>query len=115
MLAPPSMGKDYEAAFNPLFSGIAAKHIAYPLIPFFLDGVAGNPSLQLPDGIHPNQRRCRQNGGKCVAGHFAGGRRFGKNFNSLDARALLRRFNTRHKTSSTISSPSVPVSLPSTV
>jgi acyl-CoA thioesterase I len=24
-----------------------------PLYPFFLDGVAGNPRLNLPDGIHP--------------------------------------------------------------
>lgn len=54
MLAPPSMGKDYEAAFNPVFSALAAKH-SVPLIPFFLEGVAGNPSLQLADGMHPNQ------------------------------------------------------------
>ena len=54
MLAPPSMGKEYEAAFNPLFSGLAAKY-GVPLIPFFLEGVAGNPSLQLPDGLHPTR------------------------------------------------------------
>ena len=54
MLAPPSMGKEYEAAFNPLFSELAAKH-AVPLIPFFLEGVAGNAALQLADRIHPNR------------------------------------------------------------
>jgi acyl-CoA thioesterase-1 len=27
-----------------------------PLYPFFLDGVAMNPALNQPDGIHPNQR-----------------------------------------------------------
>ncbi len=54
MLAPPSMGKEYEAAFNPLFSELSAKH-AVPLIPFFLEGVAGNPSLQIGDGLHPNR------------------------------------------------------------
>ena len=54
MLAPPSMGKDYEAAFNPLYGELAAKH-AVPLIPFFLEGVAGNAAFQLGDGIHPNR------------------------------------------------------------
>ena len=54
MLAPPSMGKEYENAFNPLFAGLAAKH-GVPLIPFFLDGVAGQPSLQLADKMHPNR------------------------------------------------------------
>jgi acyl-CoA thioesterase I len=54
MLAPPSMGKEYEAAFNPLFKDLAAKHNV-PLIPFFLEGVAGNPSLQIGDGLHPNR------------------------------------------------------------
>ena len=54
MLAPPSMGKDYEAAFNPLFTELAAKHDV-PLIPFFLEGVAGNAALQLSDRLHPNR------------------------------------------------------------
>ena len=54
MLAPPSMGKDYEARFNPLFSELAKKH-QVPLIPFFLEGVAGQAALQLPDRIHPNR------------------------------------------------------------
>ncbi len=54
MLAPPSMGKDYEAAFNPVYTELAAKH-AVPLIPFFLEGVAGNAALQLSDRIHPNR------------------------------------------------------------
>lgn len=54
MLAPPSMGKAYEAAFNPLFSELSAKHTV-PLIPFFLEGVAGNSTLQIGDGLHPNR------------------------------------------------------------
>lgn len=54
MLAPPSLGKEYENAFNPMFAGLAAKH-GVPLIPFFLDGVAGQPSLQLADKMHPNR------------------------------------------------------------
>ncbi|MGB8817221.1 MAG: arylesterase [Rhizobiaceae bacterium] len=54
MLAPPSMGKDYEARFNPVYGELAQKH-QVPLIPFFLEGVAGNAALQLPDRIHPNR------------------------------------------------------------
>lgn len=54
MLAPPSMGKDYETKFNPVFPELAQKH-AIPLIPFFLEGVAGNAAMQLPDRLHPNR------------------------------------------------------------
>jgi acyl-CoA thioesterase I len=39
---------------NTLFAALAAKH-AVPLIPFFLEGVAGKSALQLGDGIHPNR------------------------------------------------------------
>ncbi len=55
MLAPPNMGKDYEAAFNGIFPKLAEKH-GLPLIPFFLDGVAGAPELQLEDRMHPNPK-----------------------------------------------------------
>ena len=54
MLAPPSMGKDYETRFNPVFEDLSKKH-QIPLIPFFLEGVAGNETLQLPDRLHPNR------------------------------------------------------------
>jgi acyl-CoA thioesterase-1 len=52
MIAPKNMGSDYEREFNPIFSEIAAK---YGLVyyPFFLDGVALDASLSLPDGMHP--------------------------------------------------------------
>ena len=53
MLAPPNMGKDYEKAFNGAFSSLAKEYNA-SLIPFFLEGVALNPDLNLPDGKHPN-------------------------------------------------------------
>lgn len=53
MLAAPNLGPDYEAAFNGIYPKLAAKYGA-PLIPFFLDGVAANPSLQLEDGLHPS-------------------------------------------------------------
>lgn len=53
MLAAPNMGKDYVAAFNPIFPALAAKHKA-PLVPFFLQAVIGNDALLLDDHIHPN-------------------------------------------------------------
>lgn len=53
MVASPNMGADYAAAFNPLYPDLARSHGA-ELYPFMLDGVIGNRSLLLPDGIHPN-------------------------------------------------------------
>ena len=53
MLAPPNMGPEYEAEFAAVFPRVAARHGAV-LIPFMLEGVAGDPALNLPDGIHPN-------------------------------------------------------------
>lgn len=52
MQAPPNMGSDYASQFNGLYAKLAGKHGAL-LYPFFLDGVAANPALNLPDGIHP--------------------------------------------------------------
>lgn len=52
MLAPPNNGPEYVRAFNGLYRRLAEKH-GVPLYPFFLDGVAGDPKLNLPDGIHP--------------------------------------------------------------
>jgi acyl-CoA thioesterase I len=52
MLAPPNLGSDYSASFNPIFPDLAKQHDV-TLYPFFLDGVAGNPALVQPDGIHP--------------------------------------------------------------
>ncbi|WP_417433459.1 arylesterase [Hoeflea sp.] len=53
MLAPPNMGGDYEASFNAIYPDLAIKY-GLTLYPFFLDGVTGNPDLQLTDGMHPN-------------------------------------------------------------
>jgi acyl-CoA thioesterase I len=52
MLAPPNNGADYARAFNGIYRRLADKH-GVPLYPFFLDGVAGEARLNLPDGIHP--------------------------------------------------------------
>lgn len=53
MLAPPNMGPDYAAAFNPVFPDLAKKY-SLPFYRFFLDGVAAHPDLQLSDGMHPD-------------------------------------------------------------
>lgn len=53
MRAPPNLGPDYIAAFEPIYERLAAKYDAI-LYPFFLDGVAAQPALNQPDGIHPN-------------------------------------------------------------
>ncbi len=53
MLAPPNLGADYGARFNPIYPELAAKHGTL-FYPFFLDGVAAEARLNQPDGIHPN-------------------------------------------------------------
>jgi acyl-CoA thioesterase I len=53
MQAPPNLGPDYAAAFDAIYPRLAEKHGAI-LYPFFLDGVAAQPSLNQSDGIHPN-------------------------------------------------------------
>ena len=53
MLAPPNMGPAYGEAFNALYPELASTHDV-TLYPFFLDGVAAVPELNLSDGMHPN-------------------------------------------------------------
>ncbi len=53
MLAPPNMGTDYEQTFNTIYPDLANKY-EVEFYPFFLDGVAGIPELNISDGIHPN-------------------------------------------------------------
>lgn len=52
MLPPPNLGKDYSDAFAMVFQDLAKAH-DIPLYPFFLDGVADEPSLNQPDQLHP--------------------------------------------------------------
>jgi len=52
MLAPRNLGADYGRAFDAIFPELAAAE-GVPLYPFFLDGVATDPKLNLPDGMHP--------------------------------------------------------------
>jgi acyl-CoA thioesterase-1 len=53
MQLPNYSADDYVFAFGKMFTDLAAKNDAV-LVPYLLDHVAGDPSLNLPDGIHPN-------------------------------------------------------------
>ena len=53
MQVPPNMGPDYSRQFAVMYPELAKKNQA-TLIPFLLEGVGGEPSLNQPDGIHPN-------------------------------------------------------------
>jgi acyl-CoA thioesterase-1 len=53
MRLPNYAADDYVSAFGKMFADLAAKNAAV-LVPYLLEGVAGDPSLNLPDGIHPN-------------------------------------------------------------
>lgn len=53
MLVPTSAGREYQEQIHRMFTDLASEK-GVPLIPFFLEGVAGVSSLNLPDGIHPN-------------------------------------------------------------
>jgi len=53
MLVPPNMGKPYADEFKKIYPAMASKNRAL-LIPFLLEGVAGNEKLNQADGIHPN-------------------------------------------------------------
>jgi len=47
-----SMGRDFTTAFADIYPAVAKDH-GLILVPFFLQGVAGKPSLNQDDGIHP--------------------------------------------------------------
>lgn len=53
MQIPPNMGQTYSQEFSTVFPDLAQKQ-KVTLIPFLLEGVAGDPDLNLPDGIHPS-------------------------------------------------------------
>jgi acyl-CoA thioesterase-1 len=55
MEAPPNYGREYAAAFRQAFRDLARQYNVR-LVPFLLDRVAGQPSLNQGDGIHPNVR-----------------------------------------------------------
>jgi len=55
MQAPPNWGKEYQRDFDRIYPELAQAHNV-PLYPFLLEGVAMNPQLNQPDGLHPNER-----------------------------------------------------------
>ena len=58
MEAPPNMGAEYTGQFRDAFVSVA-KEKGIPLMPFLLDGVAGERELNQGDGIHPNHEGSR--------------------------------------------------------
>jgi acyl-CoA thioesterase I len=55
MVAARNLGPDYVKRFDALYPEIAAKH-GLVLYPFFLEGIVGDRSLNLPDGLHPTAK-----------------------------------------------------------
>jgi acyl-CoA thioesterase-1 len=54
MEAPPNLGGSYTASFRAAY-GEASRRTGVPLLPFLLEGVAGERTLNQTDGIHPNE------------------------------------------------------------
>jgi acyl-CoA thioesterase I len=55
MRAPTNWGEEYQHEFDRVYPELAQAH-GVTLYPFFLEGVAMDPKLNQPDGIHPNER-----------------------------------------------------------
>ncbi|MBD5779682.1 arylesterase [Pelagicoccus sp. NFK12] len=53
MQMPPNLGEAYTSEFREMYPSLAHENEA-TLIPFLLEGVAGDPELNIADGIHPN-------------------------------------------------------------
>jgi len=58
MEGPPNNGPDYTEQFRAVYADLA-KTYKVRFVPFLLQGVAGDPSLNQSDGIHPNERGAR--------------------------------------------------------
>jgi acyl-CoA thioesterase I len=52
MRLPPNYGARYDAQFQRVYEEVASRRGA-ALMPFFLEGVGGDPTLNQSDGIHP--------------------------------------------------------------
>ena len=55
MLAQPNLGAVYTKEFNGMYPALA-KSQRVSLYPFFMDGVAAVPGMQLSDGLHPTPK-----------------------------------------------------------
>jgi acyl-CoA thioesterase-1 len=58
MEAPPNFGSAYTSEFREIYRQLAREHDV-TFVPFYLEGVAGIPSLNIADGIHPNAEGSR--------------------------------------------------------
>jgi len=58
MEAPPNFGPAYTSEFRGVYRQLAKEHDVV-FVPFYLDGVAGIPNLNIADGIHPNAEGSR--------------------------------------------------------
>ena len=58
MESPPNLGERYTTAFRAMFPTVA-KEEGIVLVPFLLDGVAGDAEMNQGDGIHPNEKGAR--------------------------------------------------------
>ncbi|MBX3299783.1 MAG: arylesterase [Acidobacteria bacterium] len=58
MLAPPTLGQQYQREFVNAFPDLATEH-KLDFLPFLLEGIALNKDLNQPDGIHPNAEGSR--------------------------------------------------------
>ena len=58
MEAPPNFGAAYTSEFRNVYRQLAKEHDV-TFVPFFLDGVAGIPNLNIADGMHPNAEGSR--------------------------------------------------------
>jgi acyl-CoA thioesterase-1 len=58
MEAPPNFGAAYTSEFRAVYQQLAREHDV-TFVPFYLEGVAGIPSLNIADGIHPNAEGSR--------------------------------------------------------
>jgi acyl-CoA thioesterase-1 len=54
MESPPNLGERYTTAFRAMFPTVAREE-GIVLVPFLLDGVAGDAKMNQGDGIHPNE------------------------------------------------------------
>jgi len=58
MEAPPNFGAAYTSEFREVYRQLAKEHDV-TFVPFYLEGVAGIPSLNIADGMHPNAEGSR--------------------------------------------------------
>ena len=63
MMIPPNYGPEYTKEFREIYPRLA-KELDVPLVPFLLEGVGGERTLNQPDGIHPTAE-----GHRVVAGN----------------------------------------------